>query len=164
MTAAWLTRRIWAIHALFPILLPEETARAHQDRIARISDEHEQRESARDLLIRERAVAAEIKKLAAIIHHFHEVTEGMEPDDPEYRTAEQSYHAAVLAVRGHDNEWLTGLLLELETLLEEVHDASGRAEAQVDRFLASVRSALAQMRREIHTIRTERPGRDRHGP
>lgn len=162
-TAAWLTRRIWAIHALFPILLPEEAARVHRDRIARISEEHEQRESARDLRLREHAVAVEIKKLAAIIHHFHEVTEGMKPDDPEYSAAEQSYRAAVQAVRSHDNEWLTGLMLELETLLEEVHDASGRAEAHVERFLTSVRSALVHMRQEIHAIHAERPDRSRHG-
>ena len=162
-TAAWLTRRIWAIHALFPILLPEEAARVHRDRIARISEEHEQRESARDLRLREHAVAVEIKKLAAIIHHFHEVTEGMKPDDPEYSAAEQSYRAAVQAVRSHDNEWLTGLMLELETLLEEVHDASGRAEAHVERFLTSVRSALVHMRQEIHAIHAERPDRSRPG-
>ena len=59
-------------------------------------------------------------------------------------------------MRSHDSEWLAGLILELDTFLDEIHDESGRAETQVDRFLSSVRRAHNGLRREMQHIAAER--------
>ena len=57
--------------------------------------------------------------------------------------------------RSHDTEWLAELMIELDTLLEDLEDASGQAETQVDRFITSVRTALHRLRKEIQTIQRE---------
>lgn len=153
--AAQALRRLSSVHASRPMLLPDAEFAAIRERIATASDAAEHRSAARELVARERAVAADIRKLATIIHRFHVVSRRVPHTGEEWRRAEEVYNAAVREVRSHDADWMAGLILEVDTLLEEIHDTSGQAAAQADRFLASVRAALAKLRAEIRAIEQE---------
>lgn len=141
-----------AIHTLLPGLLPDRHLQELRDEITHGGEEHEHRQAARELIARERVVAAEINQLAAAIHRFHEVARQVPHDAEAYRQAEAAYQQAVRETRTHDAEWLADLMLELDSLLAELHDTSGKAEAQVSRFIDSVRTALIRMRHEIREI------------
>ncbi len=148
-------QRLSSLHAARPELFPDEHFARIRARIETASHEHEHRQAARELLARERAVAAEIKHLADGIRAFHALVRDLPHDDPRYLTAEREYQALVRALRSHDREWLAGLILELDGLLDVLHDTTHRAEVQVDRFLASVRAALNELQREIGDISRE---------
>ncbi len=159
-TAAWLLRRLRAIHALTPVLLSAEHFDQLRAQIERISQQQAHREALASLIARERAVADRIKKAGAAIYRFHKATAELPPASEEYQRAQAAYRAAVEEVRQLDTEWLTGLLLELETYLDDLNDPQGRTELQLDRFIGTVRSALTQLRREIRAIREEREKRE----
>ena len=155
-SASWLLRRLRAIHALTPVLLPAERFEALREEIEQNSEKAEHREALRGLIARERDVADQIKKAGAAIYRFHKAAGTVPPGTDAYKRAEAAYRAAVDDVRNLDTEWLTGLLLELETYFEDLNDPEGRAQAQLDRFIGTVRSALTQLRREIRIVQQER--------
>lgn len=154
--ASWLLRRLRAIHALTPVLLSAERFEKLREEIEHSGEEHEHREAVRELIAREQEVAAEIKKAGGVIYRFQRLARTASPDSEEHRRAEADYREAVNAVRSRDTEWLTGLLLELETYLEDLNDPEDRAQERLDRFIGTVRSALTQLRREIRAIQAER--------
>ncbi|MFH1746934.1 MAG: hypothetical protein ABIG44_07800 [Planctomycetota bacterium] len=155
-TASWLLRRLRAIHALTPVLLSAERFEKLRQEIERCGEEHEHRAAVRELITRERAVAVEIKRAGGAIYRFHKLAREGQPGSEEYKRAETAYREAVSQVRAQDTEWLTGLLLELETYIEDLNDPKGQAQVQLDRFIGTVRGALTQLRREIRAIQTER--------
>ena len=163
-TATWLIRRLRAIHALTPVLLSAERFEALREEIEQSSEEHEHREALREMIARERDVAAEIKKAGAAIYRFHKVARTLSPRTDDYKRAEAAYREAVDEVRKLDTEWLTGLLLELETYFEDLQDPTDRAQEQLDRFINTVRSALNQLRLEIRAIQAERTGGAKPAP
>lgn len=154
-TAARALRRLSTVHALRPVILPDDRFRAVRDAMIAASQDREHQRAARALVDRERAVAAEIRALADGIHHFHVVARTTPHDAPEYRDAERRYHEAVAQVRSHDRDWFAALILELVDLLEEGHLPPHKGQHQVDRFLDSVRAALHNLRAEIQKIETE---------
>jgi len=154
-TAAWTLRRLGAINAVYPLLLPAERLQALRDEISHGGDEHAHREAAKALIARERAVAAEIEELAGVIRRFRRLVRRRPHDDDAYLRAHQDYLRAMTELRSHDTEWLAALILDLEALLEDVDDESGRAHEQINRFLSSVRGGLLQLRREIQTVQLE---------
>jgi len=142
-------QRLSTIHATRPLLLPDDRFAQIRERILEASRRHEQREIARELLAREKAVIEEIRHLAAAIRRFHRVARSVPHDDPTYRQAEQAYREALRQIRSHDAEWLANLVLELDDLLEDLHDPTGRAQQHVDRFLRKVRKSLRQLHAEL---------------
>lgn len=148
-------RQLSSLHASRPLLLTDARFEAIRRRITQASEDAEHRAAAVELVARERAVAAEIKKLATVIHQFHVAAQRVPHEGPIWKAAEAAYLKAAREVRSHDSEWLAELILELDTYLDEIHDPTGRAEAQVDRFLASVRAALTQMQAEMRAIQEE---------
>jgi hypothetical protein len=104
---------------------------------------------------REKAVSDEVRKLAECVHRFHRTIREMPHDDPLFEIAEAEYRAAVREIRHHDKEWLADLMIELNEKLEALHDPTGQSEAQVNRFLTSVRSALNTIIQEIREIAAE---------
>lgn len=155
-TAAWVLRRLAAIHTLLPAVLPEDRFKALRETILRSGEKQERHEAARQLVAREQAVGAEIKRLGAIIHRYHKLSQKTSGDDDVSRRAEEEYRRAVAEVRSHNDEWLADLMIELDCLLEDLHGPRDRAESQVDKFVNNVRTALQQMRQEIETIQKER--------
>ncbi len=155
-TAAWVLRRLSAIHTLLPAILPEERLKELRQMILQSSEKQERHEAARNLVAREQVVGAEVKRLGAIIHRYHKLTQKGSVDEAVLRRAEQEYLKAVEEVRSHDNEWLADLMIELDCLLEDLHGPRDRAEAQVDKFVNNVRSAVQNMRQEIEQIQKER--------
>jgi hypothetical protein len=148
--AAKALKRLSSFHALHPQLLSEQRFAEIRGRIVQASDRQDHREATRRLIERERAVATEIKDLAAAIHRFHKRAVALPYDTAEYRRAELAYHQAVLALKSHDAEWLAGLILDLVDLLSELHDPPPEnVQRQVDHFVASVRSALSRLRGEV---------------
>jgi len=148
-TAAWVMRRLEAIHMLLPNLLPDQQLEHLHGEISRSEQDHESEEATRELMDRERAVAAKIKNLAGVIHRFHEIAGRVPPDSEIYLRAQANYHRAVEEIRVMDTEWLTGLVLQLETLLEDLDDPVGKMQSHLDRFIASVRTALNHLCLEI---------------
>ncbi|MGE0481305.1 MAG: hypothetical protein AB7Q17_12615 [Phycisphaerae bacterium] len=151
-------RRLSSIHAARPYLLPAARLQAVRDALIAAGQEEEARRTAHEVVARERAVLDELRQIAAEIHAFHMVAMRLPHDAAEYRAAHERYRAALRAFRSHDNEWLAALILELETLIEDLHDSSGRATAQLDRFLDAVRRGLAATRQELREIEREDPG------
>lgn len=154
--AGWALRRMAAINALRPALLPDEQFAAIRRRIEVSSDEEAHREVAAALLARERSVAAELRQLAAVIRQFHKIAREVAPEDPTYRRAEAAYRQAVAALELRDGDWMAGLVLELSSMLDDIDDRSGAAERQVDHFVSQVRASLQALREEIPS-RTTRP-------
>lgn len=148
-TAVWITRRLQAINTLMPSLLPPEELERLQSEISRGGDVHETQEAARELLERQREVADKIRELAGVIHRFHELAQRLPPEDNAYRRAEVNYRRAVEEIRHLDTSWLTSLVLQLESLLDDLDDPTGQMHTQLDRFIASVRTALNRLCLEI---------------
>lgn len=148
-TAAWVMRRLQAINTLLPTLLPPRDLEKLQAEITKSGEDHETQETTRELMERQREVAAQIKNLAGVIHRFHEISLRLPPDDNAYRRAEANYRRAVEEIRGLDTNWLTSLVLQLEALIEDLDDPTGQMQNQLDRFIASVRSALNRLCLEI---------------
>ena len=103
-------------------------------------------------------MAGEIKRLGGVIYRFHRLSSKGDRTSPEYLRAEAAYRAAYEQVRQHDTSWLTGLLLELETYLDDLDDPEGKAQEQLDRFIGTVRTALNQLCLLIREIQRERLG------
>lgn len=163
-TAAWLMRRLDAIHALLPNVLTAVQLERLRSEIHRGGQEHESEEAARALRERKLEVAAKIKSLAGIIQRFHEVAGRLPPEHNAYRRAELNYRQAVEEIRGMNTEWLTSLVLELETLLDDLDDPSGQMQSQLDQFITQVRTALNRLCLEIRAHRKPPPTRPEPGP
>ena len=156
-TAAWVIRRLHAIHALLPNLLPLSQLEPLQKQIAQSSKLHETQEVQQEFLARQRAVAIKIRDLAGVIHRFHELAGKLPPENDAYRRAEQNYRQAVAEIRGLDTEWLSGLVLQLETLMDDLDDPTGQVQNQLDDFIARVRTALNRLCLEIRAWQSKRP-------
>ena len=155
-TAVWLIRRLRAIHALTPVLLSEERFETLRREIEQCGQRAEHSEALRELIARERDVASAIKKAGAAVYRFQKVASSLPPETDEYKRAETAYREAVKEIEDFDTDWLASLLLELETYFEDLNDPTGVAQAQLDRFIGTVRNALMQLRREIRTIQEQR--------
>ena len=147
--SSWVIRRLEAIHSLLPTLLPEKKLDLLRKDILHSSRAHESEEAAGALREKKRAVVTQIKDLAGVVHRFHELAARLPPEDEAYRRAEANYRAAIEVIRGLDTEWLTGLVLELEALMEDLEDPSGAIQSQLDQFIANVRTALNRLVLEI---------------
>ncbi len=151
--AGWVVRRLEAIHTLLPTLLPSDRLAELRTEILHSEQEHETAEAARELLERKREVAAKIKNLAGVVHRFHELAARLPPEDEAYRRAEENYRRAVEEIRGLNTEWLTGLVLQLETLLDDLDDPAGQIQNKLDQFIGNVRTALNRLCLEIRSHR-----------
>lgn len=152
-TALWVIRRLDAIHTLLPVLLPEGEFRRLRSEIERGGAMHDSDEASRELLEQQRAVARKIKNLAGIVHRFHELAAKLAPTDARYQRAERQYRAAVEEIRQLDTDWLSGLVLQLESLVDDLEDPEGAMQNQLDRFIGSVRKALNRLCLEIRAHR-----------
>ena len=156
-TAEWVRRRLEAINMLLPNLLSSQEREKLDAEISRSSQAHDTQETTRELTERQRGVAAKIKDLAGVIHRFHEIAKRLPPSDNAYRRAELNYRRAVEEIRGLNTDWLTGLVLQLETLLEDLDDPSGTMQSQLDRFIGNVRTALNGLCLEIRAWQAKGP-------
>jgi hypothetical protein len=156
-TAAWVRRRLEAINMLLPNLLSGPEREKLDAEILRCGAAHDTQETTQELLERQRGVATKIKDLAGVIHRFHEIAKRLPPSDNAYRRAELNYKKAVEEIRGLNTEWLTGLVLQLETLLEDLDDPGGAMQSQLDRFIADVRTALNGLCLEIRAWQAKGP-------
>lgn len=153
--AAQALKRLSSMQAARPRLFPNDRLQQIRQSIAEAGENFEHREAGEALVARERAVADEIRKLADGVHRFHRIAREVPHCEPTYLQAEAEYRKAVREVRHHDREWLADLMIELNDKLEALHDPTGRAEEQVNRFIASVRHALNHMIQEIREIAAE---------
>ncbi|MBI5865322.1 MAG: hypothetical protein HZB38_12595 [Planctomycetes bacterium] len=153
--AAKALKRLSSIHASHPHLLSESRLNEIRSMIEDSSDHYDHREASRALVQRERSVAEELRKLADAVHAFHRVSHEIPHGDPRFGDAEKQYYDAVRSIRHHDKEWLADLMLELDDLVTELHDESGRSGAQVARFLHSVKAAIAGVVKEIRQVAAE---------
>jgi hypothetical protein len=127
-----------------------------RDDIIQAADEHdEHRLMARKLVERGRAVAAEIKRLAAVVHEFHRVARSAPHTSEEFHSAEAAYLRAIQEIRVHDKEWFAGFVLELGGLLAEWSIPPLGSEGQIDRFLDRISASLNNIRAEMREIETE---------
>lgn len=154
-TASWIVRRLQAIHTLLPTLLPYEKLTGLLAAIEQGGVDQEAAEVTEELLEREREVAAEIKNLAGIVHRYHELQARGGRNEAAFERVEDLYHRAVARIRAMDTDWLAGLMLQLETLLEDLDDPSGQLHTKLEHFIASVRDALNRLRAEVRSIQAE---------
>ena len=120
------------------------------------ASEHEQYQAAQQIRQRKHDVIAQIRELAAVVHYFHEIAQRAPAGDPAYERAEATYREALETIRGLNTDWLTGLVLELETLLDDLDDPGGELHSQLDRFIANVRTALNRLCLEIRAHQQSR--------
>lgn len=156
--ATWILRRLHAIQVLHPALLPDAQIEAVRRAVTEAVTSRERREALGAVLAREKQIADEINQLADIIVRFHQLERRQPAGSPEVQAALVQYRAAVRRVHAFDTEWLASLMVEMESLLDELHGADQRAHAQVTRFIANVRSALLRLRQEIREIKLELEG------
>ena len=153
---ARLMRRLTAIHVAHPRLLDEPGLEDVRRDVSVAADERRQdRRTTQELLVRQRAIAAEIKKLAATIHEFHRVACAAPDTSEEFRAAEATYLRTIQKVRTYDTDWFSGVVLELADLLAQWTVPPLGAEGQIDRFLDGISAGLAGIRAEMRQIETE---------
>jgi hypothetical protein len=150
--AATLMRRLAAIHVTYPRLLDEARLEDIRAEIVHANEEHDDGLTARQLVERERAVTAEIRKIAGAVHEFHRVVCEVPDSSAEFRSAEAAYLRTLQEVRAHDPEWLAGFVLELANLLAEWRIPSRVVGKQIDRFLESVRLSMKRIHAEMGQI------------
>ena len=160
-TAAWVLRRLSAVHASLPAVLPEDRLNTLRETIMRSGERQERHEAAQRLVNREQAVGAEIKRLSTLIHRCCKRLQGAGNDDA--GQAEEDYRRAVAEVRACGDEWLADLMIELDCLLEDLPGSRERAEAQVNKFVSNVQSALRQMQRDIESVQNARSAPSQNG-
>lgn len=150
--AVKLLRRLTAIHATHPHLLDDAgLAQARHD-VAQASEGHDDRLITRDLVQRERGVAAEMKQLAMAVSAYHRAV-FLQPDDPaERRRAARLYLRVLREVRLHEKDWLTDFVLELGDVLANWSTPPAGAEQQIDRFLEKLRMSLRRIRKQMGEI------------
>lgn len=153
--AARSLRRLTSIHATKPSLVSEALLDNVREQIGKAGENAEFREAARALVDREKSVMTELNQLASIIHDFHRLSHEIPHGAAEYIEAERRYFDAVRSIRKHDKDWYADLIVETGDLLADLHDPTGRASAQVERFLDSVRASIREMVTEIRQIAVE---------
>lgn len=153
--AARALRRLTSIHATKPSLVSHALLENIREQISKSGESAEFREAARALVDRQTSVMAELNQLASTIREFHRVSQEIPHGAAEYFEAERRYFDAVRAIRRHDKDWYADLIVETGDLLAELHDPTGRAGAQVERFLDSVRTSIREMVAEIRRIVAE---------
>jgi hypothetical protein len=155
-------RRLSAIHVAHPNLLDE--AGLTEIRVATLNaadDRRQHRRTIRELLDRERTIAAEIEKLAAAVRNFRKAACEFPDTAREFRNAEATYLRAIQTVRKYDAEWFSGIVLELADLLADWIVPPPGAAGQIDRFLEGVSAGLDGIRAEIRQIKDEKDADDR---
>ncbi len=153
--------RLAAIHAAHPRLLEEAEVEALRRHVARATDEgHQDRRVMRELLNRERSIAAEIKKLSASVREFHRVSCALPETSDIFQRAEGEYRRAIERVDACDGEWFSAIVLELADLLAEWTLPPVEAEGQIDRFLDGIGAGLKSIRAQIHEIEGRRGAGD----
>lgn len=159
--AARALQRLSSLHNAQPSLLPTERFEAIREEIRRAGEQSERNEVVRELLERERKVAGELRVLLDHVRAFHQAARTLPHDDPRFLAAEKQYIIDVKSIHSHDNSWLADLMLELDDLLEDLHDPTGRAEQHVAHFIDRVRATLHELHHEARNIaREERARRD----
>jgi hypothetical protein len=149
-------RRLLSIHAAHPRLLDESGLEGIRANIIQAAAEHHENQlAARKLVERGRAVAVEIKRLAAVVHEFHRVARSAPHTSEEFHAAEEAYLRAIQEVRVHDKEWFVGFVLELAGLLAEWTIAPLGAQDRISRFLDHISASLDDMRAEMREIESE---------
>jgi hypothetical protein len=149
-------RRLLSIHVAHPRLLDESGLDGIRDDIIQAADEHHEHQlTARKLVERGRTVAAEIKRLTAVVHEFHRVARSAPHTSKEFHNAEAAYLRAIQEVRVHDKEWFVGFVLELGGLLAEWTIPPLGAEDRIDRFLDRISASLDSIRAEMRVIDAE---------
>lgn len=147
--ANWIDRRLAAISAMLPEVLPEGRQRELHEQIVKALDQFESQQAARRILDQERCVANEIKSLGGIVQRFRKLERTAAPGDPLLEEARGEYERAVREIQTRDEEWLADLMIRLDALLEDLRQRDESADAQVERFVARVRQALAQLRAAV---------------
>lgn len=163
-SAANALKRLSSIHAARPTLLSGDRMEQIRHAVAAGGEQFEHREVSQALVARERAVAHELRHIAAAVHDFHVVSHRVPHDHPDYQIAERAYHAAVRELKTHDKEWFADLVVELDELMDDLHDPTGRAAERVTRFIESVRAALRHVVTEIRAIHAEQKNGDQPPP
>jgi hypothetical protein len=156
-TANWVVRRLYAIHALLPNLLSATDLDKLRQGIVQGGDECDAAETARELAERQREVLDRIKRLAGAVHRYHELAGRVPADDPAFQRAEALYRQALDEIRGLNTDWLSGLVLQLETLLDDLDDPGHQFQSQLDEFIEVVRTALNRLCLEIRAHRAKPP-------
>lgn len=148
--------RLTAIHAAHAALLDEAGLETIRVSAIRAADERRQTLAAsRKLVERSRAIAAEIKTLAAAVREFHRVACTVPETSDMFRQAEAKYLRTIQEVRSYDADWFSGVVLELADLLAEWNLPPLGAEGQIDRFLDSISAGLKNIRAEMREIERE---------
>lgn len=149
-------RRLLAIHAAHPTLLDEKRLDVIRAAVADAAEaRHQHQATTRKLLERERAIAADLRGLAAAVHQFHRVACTMPSTSAAFHEAEAAYIRTIQQVRACDTEWFSGVVLELADLLAEWTLPPLEAEGQVDRFLDGITAGLESIRAEMQVIESE---------
>lgn len=155
--AATLLRRLTAIAFSYPESLPSARLDRVRAAIVRANEAHEDGLRMRRLVDRERAVAADIRRIAAAVQDFQRVVYASpEEGTAEFRRAEARYLRVLREVRVHDPDWLAEFILELADLLAEWRITPVAAGNQIDHFLERVRLSLKRIRAKMSEIDKQR--------
>ncbi len=150
--AVKLLHRLTAIHATHPHLLDEAGLEKVRRDLALASEGHDDRVITRELIQRERAVAAEMKQLAKAVSAYHRAIFQQPEDLAERRRAARLYLRVLREVRLHEKDWLTDFVLELGDVLANWTTPPAGAEQQIDRFLEKLRKSLRRIQKQMGEI------------
>jgi len=147
-----LMHRLTAIHVAHPRLLDDAGLRNMHAAVARANEGHDDRLTTRKLIARQRAVAAELKRLAGAVSEFHQAVFSHPENRAAFQRAALAYSHALRETRLHEKDWLTDFVLELADVLAKWNVPPPDAEEQIDRFLEKVRVSLKRIHRKIGEI------------
>jgi hypothetical protein len=150
--ALQLLHRLTAIHVTHPRLLDEAGLQRMRAAVEHSSESYDDGETTRKLLERERAVAAEMKRLANAVSEFHRAVFSHPESRAEFRRAARVYLHVLHEIRLHEKDWLTDFVLELGDVLANWNVPPPGAAKQIDHFLEKVRGALKRIHVQMSAI------------
>jgi hypothetical protein len=156
--AVKLMHRLTAIHVAHPRLLDEAGLARMRNDVAHANEGHEDGVITRKLIERERAVAAEMKRLASAVSEFHRAVFSHPESRAAFRRAARVYLGVLREIHLHEKDWLAEFVLELGDVLANWSVPPPGAEQQIDRFLEKVRAALQRIHVEMGEIDVNRGG------
>ena len=151
-----LMHRLTAIHVAHPRLLDKAGLGKMRKDVAHATEGREDRVTTHKLIERERAVAAEMKRLALAVSEFHRAVFNHPESGLEFRRAARVYLGVLRDIRLHEKDWLAEFVLELGDVLANWYVPPPGAERQIDHFLEKMRAALQRIHVEMGEIDVKR--------
>lgn len=151
-----LLRKLSAHHVAHPDIVTDEDLLRIRRQVGEAGLCIEHRRAARELIRREREITKELRSLGLAINEFRNTATRADHRGAEYRQAFARYRQALIQLKHHDLEWLSGTILEIVSLLDDWEKHPDSAERQVESFVRWMKQLLHELYKAARSAERER--------